>query len=711
MSETQLWLSVIEDGRCAWPPTLDQLGWRVALSVSQTLQGCELPPSSRSSPLFPASPDAVPPKLDVGTHYIYLLCFRSAFTVLARLVEQAPPDIRSGLFFSLGLASVVCISPHSNLLDQIAQLCGDAPWASEVWRVEQSKIVSVTPQLPPQPSAQVSAQIFEPYHSLPLAQRMTADEFVSSMGLLLPRVALHMPEDLPTFNSIVALAGELLSEMKYVSNPVGTPPPTLSEYTEEDFRDNRALAQMVLHQATDRLIQINAALSYLSTQAFSGAVPILERRSLIRRYSLLGVGTAILALTKISRSIERAFAAGAVETVLSDYAETAAPLPGLDKLPDYDPSGWKDHSVDRWDGKMPIRDLYPKVAYFSGTLGFRESEYSISAAMQALAAGGGPEWSLLTLTHELVHGHVRRLLSLVLEGDPERRPEIAWNEIYLRFVDLINGRPATNSTFLDSLRAIILFYCCMTMTHGSLSRKGDGITAPAGSDEVRLGFYRPNDPEMLRQLLENEYRNINEVLVHVLDLHYFYRSSLSAYVPLIWRSWSIMPQVRGDPRHYILRTLLVAATKTAGTPFSRFNQSRALVIELLSPLKEGSGSGTATVQAALTFLADDVNFSNLFYAFTASLVLVDLAHQVLTSNAIRGRLIGGDPHLTIKSHPALFEEWFEYEMPDGFVDEVVVAPLAYLADRLARKISHGESNTLELETAIIFLACCSHSTD
>ena len=38
------------------------------------------------------------------------------------------------------------------------------------------------------------------------------------------------------------------------------------------------------------------------------------------------MGTAILALTRIARSIETAFSEGALETILADHAARAAPL-------------------------------------------------------------------------------------------------------------------------------------------------------------------------------------------------------------------------------------------------------------------------------------------------------------------------------------------------------------------------------------------------
>jgi hypothetical protein len=452
-------------------------------------------------------------------------------------------------------------------------------------------------------------------------------------------------------------------------------------------------------------VQINAALSYLSTQALSGAIPVLERRSIIRRYSLLGVGTAILALTRIARSIERAFAIAALETVLADRAVDAAPLPGLEHLPDYDPSRWSEYSVNQFEGKVSPREPYPKLPYFSGRLGFRETEYTISAALQSLAAGAGPEWSLLTVTHEMVHGHVRNLLSIIFQGDPDRRPDYKENELYERFAAHLDGR-ARKESLLDSIRVVLLSYCCLTATHGSLTRVEKDRKDP-NSTEIRLDFFLPTQ-QNLWLILEGEMRNISEILVHVLDLHYFYRSSLSAYLPLIWRSWATLPQVRGDLRQYLLRSMLAAASKTTGTPYERFRASRLRVRDLIEPLARGDWGGKTTIQRAVQLLNSEPEVEKLFYPFNASLILVDLTHHILTSTTIRGALHSGDSHLQNLQDDAAFEDWFEYVFPDGFVDDVVIAPTAFLADRLSKRLNIAEDTGLERDTVVLFLACCSH---
>ncbi len=325
--------------------------------------------------------------------------------------------------------------------------------------------------------------------------------------------------------------------------------------------------------------------------------------------------------------------------------------------------------------------------------------------MQAIAAGAGPEWSLLTLTHEMLHGHVRNLLAMLFQGDPNRRPDRKWQEFYDRFAGHCKHNPPKRESLLDSLRTIILFYCCQTMTHGSLTR--DITVKPNQSgDEVELRF-RLLTRDDLWLAYEMEYRNISEVFVHILDLHYFYFSSVSNYIPLVWRSWSHVPQVWGDLRQYMLRSLLVVASKTDGTPYERFGRARARLVELLGPLENTETSRRPVVGEAVRKLRrDDYVEKHLFYAFAGSLILVDLVHNVLTSSRIRGAINARDSHLSTAA-TTTFEEWLTYDMPDEFVDDHVVSPTAFLADRLSRVEYEAEDFTLEARSAAMFLACAS----
>lgn len=702
------WLTVSEEAQnIEWPHTHEHQRLRLSLTNAVSLRSVETPGLFRTSPVFSLfDREAALPSNMEGPLYFCFLFYERAFRVLGRLRETDDSAIRARVVFTAGLASVIWITDAPDL-DRFGKIVGDKPRAVEIWKVEAGIIVSTICD-GPVPSGIAPDVNLPDYDLLPTAPRTAIDEFLAGMHLIVPKISAHLPGHLPTFMQVTESVSELVSEMLFVSRPSGAPIPTLSEYDPDEFSKDSALAESVLHQNTDRIVQINSALSYLSTQALSGAVPILERRSLIRRHSLLGVGTAVLALTSITRAAERAFATAALETVLSERAATAAPLPGLGDLPSYDASNWRLHHLDRFS--VPPQRPFAKIPYFSGRLGFRETEYTISASLHAITAGASPEWSLLTVTHELLHGHVRNLIAQILEGDPSRHPTPKWREFYQRFARSIMRGPLADENLLDSLRKVIFGYACSTLSWGSLSR--DPHTEKTGEHSLDFRVkYRLPDEESLWLLLDGELRNISEVFVHVLDLHYFYRSCLSAYVPLVWRSWAVLPHVRGDLRQYLLRTLLVSATKTTGSALDRFTASRARVLEVLSSLAARSFHGVSTVKKAIELLQNPNFLEQHFPQFAGSLILVDLTQNVLASGRIRGLVHGGDPNLRTRTHDDSFEEWLEYLLPDGFVDSAIEAPTAYLADRLARVVMEPSPHSYEAETTAVLLACCSSSED
>ncbi len=695
MHERQHWLTVLYDEPDSSWPSVE--GHEVVISTTTTLQECAHPCPFRTSPIFPLREDFINPNLD--SCFIYFYCFHPSFPTLGRLHDVGSEPLIRSLWYNIGLASILLISEDPKLHEELLQRAPYSPKAVETWEIKRQRIFRVTPTIAAGKTYDPQTLAVPAYGNLPTAQRAVIDEFLASLAIVAPKIALHVPDEFETFPKLAGQMSELITELVYVSNPKGSPPPTLNEYTEEMIRTDPFLRQRISHQAIDRIIQVNAALSYVSTQMLSGAVPILERRSLIRRHSLLGVGSAILALTRMARSVELAFSEFSVEEILGVRMAEAKPLPGLDQLPAYDHSTWADYSIDRWEGKVNARTWYPKLPYFSGRLGFRETEYTISAALQSLAAAASTEWSLLTLTHELLHGHVRNIISVLFQGDPKKPPEDKFAEFYRDFASVISKTSVARSE-LESLRAIVLTYCCMTVIQGSLTTKVDmydqefDITLPLEED--------------LWYVFEAETRNISEILVHVLDLHYFYGSRLTAYIPLIWRSWATVPHVSGDLRQYILRSLLAISATVTGTVYERFNTSVSRLVEILGSDADGLRDVPLT-QTVIDYINNEEFRHDLVLPFSASVILVDLANTVLLSKSIRAKLLA-DPLGHWLNTEEWFEQTYEYRLPNGFSETKVQSPAALLLGAALQQLWHPDSEmNIEAKTARLVLACCSHS--
>lgn len=617
-------------------------------------------------------------------------------------------ELKKSLWYSLGLASIILITDNTRLFDELMRLVESPPRDIETWRIKDSCIIDISippcaqnidkPPLPKLPD----------YSGLSVVERSIVDELVSNLDLIAPKLLRHIPSEFDTLPLFVDQMAELVTELIYLSNPQGAPPKTLEEYDEEALKTDRFLCDRIKRQIIDRLIQVNSALSYVSSQMLSGAVPILERRSLIRRHSLLGIGSAILALTRITRSIEFAFSQYSIEDIIIEQMAIAKPLPSLATLPNYDCSTWRqEYSVNVFEATARPRPWYPKLPYFSGRLGFRETEYTVSAAIQSLTAGASPDWSLLTITHELLHGYVRNILSLLFQGDTKKTDEQNWSIFYQRFADIMQSKYEAGNE-LESLRVAILAYCCMTYTFGS-------ITTPS---DLEGQYDNPNIKHITDNLLllpeeqlwiqyEAEFRNISEIFVHVLDLHYFYGSNLSTYIPLIWRSWSELPQVAADLRQYILRSLLAISTKVDGGPYDRFDTSVARLEELLTQ-PVGGILDVSLIYAVKSYLSDRAKRADLFYPFWSSLFLADLANNIFISRNIRSSLFTDHLIRWVKDEEG-FEEGFTYKLPDGFSEEQIDKPTVFLLHRFLLQLKTAcLTENIEAETAKFFLACCSY---
>jgi hypothetical protein len=190
-------------------------------------------------------------------------------------------------------------------------------------------------------------------------------------------------------------------------------------------------------------------------------------------------------------------------------------------------------------------------------------------------------------------------------------------------------------------------------------------------------------------------------------MHYFYCSCISKYIQLIWKSWSKAPQVRADLRQYLLRSLLVIAAKKQGGPGERFKSSRAFLQDILEGMSKEDSYRIPVIGEAATMLRSGYPHEQLFPAFYASLILVDLADQVLKSSRILTAIRAGDRHFSAAHDDSINEEWLHYDMPEGFVDEEVTSPTAYIAHRLTNQMNDESERDIEAETAAMFLACSS----
>jgi len=695
------WLKVIikdgSEGRSKkWPPAQR----KVYIELQQT----SVAPLVKESHTFRISPIfALDPKTkvtSVANTTIHFISVDQAFQILARIESIGSDELKKSVFFSCGLTSIILISKKQSIASELKKIIGTGFYASEIWQCTKGEVKEISYTIR-DTTQQVFSVSVPPYGMLSVTERSTVDEFVSSMQLVLIKLNSHMPAELDKMKKLIKEMSGLVTEIVFLTNFKGKIPGSFAGYTKTELQD-KTLNHILKQQNLDRIVQVSSALAYVSTQAFSGATPILERRSLIRRHSFLGVGSAISALNNISKFIQDCFNKVNFVDIITDAMQHSAPLQGMKKIQEYSISKWGEASIDNFTSKKEEIHYY-KLPYFSGRLGYRETEYSIAASMQSIVGGGSLEWTLMTLTHEMLHGHVRTLLGAIMDSG-KVKPEKFRTAVFQKFVQNMNGK-TTGAHLIDSLRQIIFYYCCLTKTHGSIATKSIKTTG-----KVKLFNVTENE---LWNILESENRNISEIFVHVLDLHYFYGSSIAVYLPLIWSSWVSVPHIKGDLRQYILRSLLaIASVEAAGSTDGRFKTAVSIMIEQLEKYKN-SKLNHSTIHRVLEILDDHDRLQTYYYlSFEGSVIIVDMIMKIFHSKKVRSAILN-DLNIEMLMEDDTSKEisqTMRYNLPTGFQDEIIKSPVAFLLDRMTRILTSDNvpDNEIEKNTTMQFLALFSH---
>jgi hypothetical protein len=657
----------------------------------------------RSSPIYPTSSEVWLPDRNADWQ-LSLFEFDTPFQVIARVQARAP-EVASRLWFSLGLCSCILVSDRPEDYTTFVEVAS-TPRRSEAWQVSGTVLTTRPPSsaLATVPSRAIQ---FNGFESLDIEVRGLVGEFCANIQIALGDALVYAPSEVEAYEGLIGIVQSIVADLAYIENPDTTPlPPGLQVYGSEKIARDDAFRSSLTNHRIDQLVQLNSSLSYVTSQAYSGGSPVLRTPSVIRRYGLLGVGAAHRALVAVARTIEKAFENNSVEAVIREQFATAAPLPGFDHPIDYDPSQWQPVcGVDKFLAAGGFaRPNLRKLAFFSGRLGFRETQFSISSALQVLFAGDGRAWSLSTMTHEMMHGHVRNLLGAIFAGRPGEPDARKKQRIYNTFARHMRGIGNEQFYAVDSIRSVILSYACLTYEVGSLTRQPRNLPIEGGAEVLQTELVLL-PPELLRRQFESEFRNINEIFVLVLDLHYFYRSQLTIYLQGVWQSWSSVPGVVRDLRQYVLRSLLSAASMpdSVGDAQVRFDKAVEEVQNSLIPLGDAGRHGSL-VSTVLESLGNPDEMVTLVEPFAVSLRVVDLVKRVFFSRIIRGQLFSSDMltdgDLTTRDAALT---------PGIFTDLPIESPLALMGERVAAALTADERTDLEYASAWLLLACASSS--
>jgi hypothetical protein len=326
--------------------------------------------------------------------------------------------------------------------------------------------------------------------------------------------------------------------------------------------DPNLTAEEHSHEIYDVLVTLNAALSRLTSQTFSGASPITETECHFWTHSLLGTGIANIGLWKLCARLQFVLGRERIPQRLSELAKCDENKI-LETLDDNDPV-W---NIDRLGNvKLTPADaaevMAPLVPYFSGRDGFKTTLHTISAPLVAIEACNSKQWTLETLTHELSHIVIRGALGEIY---PTTMEEIESAYVILR---------TQPTNLLESIqRYLLMTICFMEQERENLSKVFD-------------------TPDHLQKMLVDWHAEVEEILTHVFDFQYFYGANPRHYVEGIWTSWSVIPNIGMRVPEYVVRTLSAVLSNHLDYANDMEERARADVEASLKRLNQGDSRRT-----------------------------------------------------------------------------------------------------------------------
>ncbi|MBV9759315.1 MAG: hypothetical protein JO340_02015 [Acidobacteriaceae bacterium] len=339
-------------------------------------------------------------------------------------------------------------------------------------------------------------------------------------------------------------------------------------------------------QAVAALTEINAALSRLSSQAFSGASPISETECHFWTHSLLGIGVPILALVNITRFLHRTLAEARLVQRFNAFKKVG-PEDWLGIANPSDPK-WSQAHLEKaiLDPTEKSKALTPTAPYFSGRDGFKATEYTISAPLGAISSCSSEKWTLRPLTHEAVHPVVGGILTAALPNTANR------NEAE-RIIELLNDRRSARNQF-ESIQALLihLFDDLDKGLHEDFSKGRDKTDQVWTLDEVSELIFR----------LKHE---VEETMVHAFDYLYFFRGEPKAYVHSVWNSLDSIPSLSRKVPQFVMRTTAAISIPFLDRRRQPEAQAKSTMIALLKSIGARTGAEESYRSQALAYLSEE----------------------------------------------------------------------------------------------------------
>jgi hypothetical protein len=456
------------------------------------------------------------------------------------------------VWLTLGLFNVLILSKTAADKEKILKWSREENLECETWTIKSGRIVGV--------------------ESNPRGYNRTAGWRRNLSQLYNARLA---PELQQTAKDYCSLAATALSKSERLHERLFSDLRDINDFVIDALRHPES-EDNAPYPALGQLLNIHAGLTRFTSQTFSGTSRILESECHLRGHSLLGIGVANIGLAHLREFIQSSLGAARLPERFAALSRITEDVPDLCKLKINDDFWTRNHlgeiqlDADEEDKQVPL------LSYFSARDGFKSTLTTISAPLSTITSCNSVQWSLLTTSHELSHVLIRSILAKLY---PDLESESAINGA----LELLEENHES-ANLLDEIRRL-LFVTIVRI------------------DDVSAGRTEPLDinSEILVVLLEQWYREVQEILVHVFDFLYFYGGEINRYVEGIWVTWGTIPNIKNRIREYVVRTICTSLVNH----LDRRNAEEIARDQVVGCLKSLASDGTSAtyIQSGLDYIS------------------------------------------------------------------------------------------------------------
>ena len=576
----------------------------------------------RYSPILPAylTPDEEPPSPSASPSSLAFFFAPNPYQVLGKMKPGLNAEERHNIFFTEGLASIVVLGFDA---ERIGHLKTEIDCSSvEIWSPKDGILT-------PRDVTFVQDTANLPTGSIPFdftaSGSAEIDVYVEQMSASIATLwhfyRLYLPSECTTLQRVILLVKSLVEQ--YLKLATGS----------------RSLTTLKQQNAiTSALVELSAALSYSVTQGASGRPPILANRSPFPHHSLLGVAGAVRAITNFTRYLEAAFTPRSASTLIDRlYSGKTALFPS--SISSYESGAEYSFSLppseeEQFDsgGDFKTRDPVPLLAHFSLRHGFKEAKFSITAASESLGAECLAPWTLMTLSHEVMHARVRDIFQALFGTKwQDDSHEERWDTFFANFDAWYNAVSPSPVTMDQGIRNVVLNFCCAT----------ERIAEARSERRPETDRFIPRD-ELLSSFRKHK-RLAVELFVHFHDFYFAYARQKELYVKSLWASWITVAAPVARPREYLVRTLATIACGSGEGPREAFEGAAELVEDCLAELEE-AGTASPLFEVLRSMLAGESR-ERTFIEFKLAYYLLDQVRRYFASPLIAASIdrLDSDP--------------------------------------------------------------------